>query len=146
MKDLLKKRKGMVIKMKKAILCVDDEKIIILSLLEQLKERFGNKYIYESAMSEEEALLVIDELVCEQINVILVISDWLMEGVKGDEFLIKVKEMYPGTLNIILTGQASSDAIENVEKEGVLSAFMAKPWNEEGLMNKISSLLGEFDE
>lgn len=136
----------MVIKMKKAILCVDDEKIIILSLLEQLKERFGNKYIYESAMSEEEALLVIDELVCEQINVILVISDWLMEGVKGDEFLIKVKEMYPGTLNIILTGQASSDAIENVEKEGVLSAFMAKPWNEEGLMNKISSLLGEFDE
>ncbi len=132
--------------MKKAILCVDDEKIIILSLVEQLKERFGNKYIYESAMSAEEALMIIDELVGEQVNVILVISDWLMEGMKGDEFLIKVTEMYPGTLNVMLTGQATSEALENVEREGAISAFMAKPWNKDELMNKISSLLGEADE
>lgn len=132
--------------MKKAILCVDDEKIIILSLVEQLKERFGERYIYETAMSAEEALMVIDDLVEEHVNIILIISDWLMDGMKGDEFLIKVKELYPETLNIMLTGQATPEAIENAEKNGALSAYMAKPWNKEDLMNKISELLGETDE
>ncbi len=129
--------------MKKAIICVDDEKIIILSLVEQLKERFGSKYIYETAMSADEALMVIDELVGNSVNVILVISDWLMEGMKGDEFLIKVKELYPGTLNIMLTGQAPKEAIENTERQGALTAYMEKPWNKEELMNKISELLEE---
>lgn len=132
--------------MKKAILCVDDEKIIILSLVEQLKERFGDRYIYETAMSADEALMVIDELVDSEVSVILVISDWLMTGMKGDEFLIKVKELYPGTVNIMLTGQATPQAIENATKNGALSAYVLKPWNKVELMNKISELLGETDE
>ncbi len=132
--------------MKKAILCVDDEKIIILSLVEQLRERFGNRYIYEFAMSAEEALLIIDELVDDSVNVILVISDWLMQGMKGDEFLIKVKEKHPGTLNIMLTGQAPPEAIENASRNGALSAYVSKPWNKDELMKKISELLGGIDE
>ena len=47
--------------MSKAILCVDDEKMIIVSLVNQLREHFGDRYMYETAMSAEEALLVIDE-------------------------------------------------------------------------------------
>lgn len=132
--------------MKKAILCVDDEKVIILSLLEQLKEKFGNRYFYETAMSADEALVVIDELVEKSVSVILIISDWLMSGMKGDEFLIKVKELYPGTVNIMLTGQAPMEAIENAEKVGALNAYMAKPWNKEELMDKISDFLGETDD
>lgn len=132
--------------MKKAILCVDDEKVIILSLVEQLKEKFGNRYFYETAMSADEALVVIDELVEKSVSVILVISDWLMNGMKGDEFLIRVKELYPGTLNIMLTGQAPREAIENAEKLGALQAYMAKPWSKEELMNKVSDLLGETDD
>lgn len=131
--------------MKKAILCVDDEKIIILSLVEQLKERFGERYIYETAMSADEALMVIDELINNSVSVILVISDWLMSGMKGDEFLIKVKELYPGTVNIMLTGQATAQAIENATKNGALSAYVSKPWNKNELMNKISELLGEIN-
>lgn len=134
------------VKMKKAIICVDDEKIIILSLVEQLKEKFGNRYIYETAMSADEALMVIDELVGSDVKVILVISDWLMSGMKGDEFLIKIKELYPGTVNIMLTGQATPQAIDNATKNGALNAYVLKPWNKEELMNKISDLLGETDE
>lgn len=132
--------------MKKAILCVDDEKIIILSLVEQLQEKFGDQYIYETAMSADEALMVIDELVDDQVKVILVISDWLMSGMKGDEFLIKVKNLYPGTVNIMLTGQANPQAIENITRNGALNAYVSKPWNKEELMNKISELLGKADE
>ncbi|MBF0243558.1 MAG: response regulator, partial [Desulfamplus sp.] len=46
----------------KAFLCVDDEQTVLRSLKEQLKRKFGNKYIYEMAESPVEALEVIEEL------------------------------------------------------------------------------------
>ena len=75
---------------KKAIVCVDDEAIIVLSLKQELQNRLGDEYIYESAMSAEEALQVIEELSGDDVCVILVISDWLMPGIKGDEFLLRL--------------------------------------------------------
>lgn len=129
--------------MKKAILCVDDEKIILLSLVEQLIESFGEKYIYETAMSAEEALMIIDDLVGQEVSLILIISDWLMQGMKGDELLVEVNEMYPGTLNIMLTGQATSEAIENAVENAGLNAYVKKPWNKDELMAKVGELLGE---
>ncbi len=132
--------------MSKAILCVDDEKIVLISLVEQLRERFQDQFVYEMAMSAEEALLIIDELIDDGINVILVISDWLMRGMKGDEFLIQVHKKYPKTLNIMLTGQATSDAVKNVKENGALVAFVSKPWDKDYLMNKIGGLLEGPDE
>lgn len=130
-----------VLELGKAILCVDDEKIVLISIVEQLRERFQGKYIYEMAMSAEEALTIIDELVEDGVDVILVISDWLMRGMKGDEFLIQVHEKYPGTLNIMLTGQATADAVNRVKENGALDAFVSKPWDKDLLMNKINMLL-----
>lgn len=127
--------------MKKAILCVDDEKIIILSLVEQLREHFGDKYLYEMAMSGEEALLIIDELVDDSVSVILVISDWLMQGMKGDELLVKVHQKYPHMLKIMLTGQATPEAVENAKEFAGLNAYITKPWDKQMLMNKICTLL-----
>ena len=127
--------------MGKAILCVDDEKMIIVSLVNQLREHFGDKYMYETAMSAEEALSVIDELVDFGYNVILIISDWLMQGMNGDEFLIEVHKKYPSTINIMLTGQANPEAITNARENAALNAYIAKPWDRKFLMNKIDELL-----
>jgi CheY-like chemotaxis protein len=41
---------------RKAMLFVDDEKIILQSLKNQIKKHFGNRYLYEFAESGEEAL------------------------------------------------------------------------------------------
>ncbi|MGL5804818.1 MAG: response regulator, partial [Xenococcaceae cyanobacterium] len=38
-----------------AILCVDDEPFVLESIKEQLKRRFGDRYIYEVAESVDEA-------------------------------------------------------------------------------------------
>lgn len=127
--------------MKSAILCVDDERVIIMSIIEQLWEHFGDKYIYEMAMSGEEALEIIDELVMDNTTVILIISDWLMSGMKGDELVIRVHEKYPKVQTIMLTGQASPDAIEHATNAGALNAFVAKPWDKAALMRTISELL-----
>jgi len=49
--------------MKKAILCIDDERIVLESLRGQLWKHFGNGYQYEFAESAEEGYEIIEELI-----------------------------------------------------------------------------------
>ena len=73
-----------------AILCVDDEAIILESLREQLERAFGDQYIYEMAEGAEDAWEIIQELYGDGVRILVIISDWLMPGTKGDEFLVQV--------------------------------------------------------
>ena len=101
----------------RAILCVDDEPIILISLKQELKKKFGNRFNYETAMNADEAMEVVDELAGSGISVILILSDWLMPGIKGDEFLIRVHQKYPKIQSILITGHADEKAMERVKKE-----------------------------
>jgi len=58
--------------LKKTILCVDDEKIVLDSLKAQLKRRFKEDFNYEIALDAEEAMEVIEEL-NEEDNIVIVI-------------------------------------------------------------------------
>ncbi|MCS7073604.1 MAG: response regulator [Bacteroidia bacterium] len=126
---------------KKAILCVDDEKIVLDSLQEQLYQTFGDSFQYEIAESVEEAWEVIDELVDDGFDMVLVISDWLMPRVKGDKFLIDVHNKYPQTVTIMLTGQADPEAVQNAQDNANLYAYVRKPWKEEDLMAQVNQAL-----
>ena len=129
---------------KKAILCVDDESIILESLKEQIENRLGDDYIYETAENAEEGLEVIEELMEEGAEVLVIVSDWLMPGIKGDEFLIEVHKRFPGIVKVMLTGQAQKDAIENTKDNADLHACLYKPWTEEDLINTIKSGLNKL--
>ncbi|WP_319560273.1 response regulator [Marispirochaeta sp.] len=123
----------------KAILCVDDEAIILLSLLQELKRNLGNQYTYERATSAEAALRIIDELDQEGIRVVLIISDWLMPGIKGDEFIEIVKQKHPEIKVIMITGQADKSAIERVSGIASVVAVLKKPWRAEELIHTVRS-------
>jgi CheY-like chemotaxis protein len=124
-----------------AILCVDDEVVILDSLKEQLKRRFGDLFIYEVAESAEEAWEVIEELQAEDINIIVIVSDWLMPGTKGDDFLIQVHQRFPNLTTVMLTGQADETAVERAKKEANLHACLYKPWTEAELAEIITTAL-----
>jgi CheY-like chemotaxis protein len=124
-----------------AIICVDDEVVILESLKKQLKRKFGDRFIYETAESAEEAWEIIKELQAEAIDVIVIVSDWLMPGTKGDEFLIQIHQSFPNITKIMLTGQADKTAIERAKKEADLHACLYKPWTEEELTNIITTAL-----
>lgn len=124
-----------------AILCVDDEAPILRALKEQLKRCFGNQYLYEVAQSAEEAWLVIDELEHEGIQILTIVSDWLMPNVRGDEFLAKVHERFPQIVTVMLTGQADEVAIERAKQHANLYACIYKPWTEEELHQVIRTAL-----
>jgi CheY-like chemotaxis protein len=123
----------------KAILCVDDEELILNSLSDQLHNHFGDRYIYEFAESADEALEVIEELNQEGLHILVIVSDWLMPGMKGDEFLIWVHQHYPHIVTVMLTGQADQEAIERVRKHANLHRCLYKPWSEEELIDTLRS-------
>ncbi|MCC3411640.1 MAG: response regulator [Microcoleus sp. PH2017_29_MFU_D_A] len=124
---------------KLAILCVDDEVVILNSVLRQIQEEFDDQYVYETAENAEEALEVLDELYEEGTQVVIIVSDWLMPGMKGDELLVEVQKRFPGTVKILLTGQADDAAIERAQKEADLHHLIPKPWTKQELINSIKS-------
>ncbi len=129
---------------KPIILCVDDEKIILESIKRQLKEEFGQSYQYEFAENAEDAMELMAELEEENEEILVIVSDWLMPGKKGDEFLMDVHKQHPNMVKIMLTGQADDDAIERAKKQANIHRFLRKPWNEEELVETIKSGLEKF--
>jgi adenylate cyclase len=113
---------------KPVIICVDDEQTILDSLEIDLLKAFEDKYLIETAQSGEEALELLSELLAEQYEVPLVISDHIMPNMKGDELLRSVHAISPNTLKIMLTGQADLEAVANAINYAKLYRYIPKPW------------------
>jgi DNA-binding NtrC family response regulator len=128
---------------KKVILCIDDETIILDSLREQLEKHFGEKFLYETAESAEEGLEIIDELDEDGIEIAIIVCDWLMPGMKGDEFLLQIDLKYPRVVKILLTGQADQNSIDTLEELADHFTLVPKPWNKDELVNIINSELNK---
>lgn len=126
-----------------SIVCVDDEPTILLTLKKSLQNHFGKRFVYETASSAEEAFEVISELIESGIQVVLVISDWLMPGMRGDEFLILVKEKYPNIKTIMITAQVDEVAKERTIKVAQTLQVFDKPWNSTELFELISKVCPE---
>lgn len=129
---------------KPVILCVDDEVVVLNSLKIQLKNAFNDEYLYEVAESADEAMEIIEELKDENTDIIVIVSDWLMPGIKGDEFLINVHQQYPNIIKIMLTGQADEAAIERAKQEANLHSCLHKPWEGKELIQTIQSGLSKL--
>ncbi len=126
---------------KPVILCVDDEVIVLESLKRELKENFGNRFIYEMAENADDAMEILEDLQEENVGMIVVISDWLMPGIKGDEFLISVHDKYPNIITVLLTGQADDEAINRAKQLANLHCCLHKPWDGKELFETIESSL-----
>lgn len=127
----------------RAILLVDDEAIILLALRQELRSELGLSYRYEIAASAAEGLEVFGELAAEGIHIVLVISDWLMPGMRGDEFLIRVRALHPDVKTIMVSGQTDEDQLDKLKASGALDVFMRKPWDPVRLAAACRALLAE---
>ena len=129
---------------KQIILCVDDEEIILEALQEQLDSFFGEEYIIETADSGEDALDFFLELTNEGVQIPVIISDYIMPGMKGDELLKEIHKQSPESLKILLTGQASIEGISNAINNAQLYRYIAKPWDKDDLVLTVKEAIKCF--
>ena len=119
---------------KRLIICVDDEKVVLNSLKEQLLIHLPKTYRIETAESGDEALEIIDEYEDQGYEVLLVISDYVMPGMNGDELLEHIHAKHPDSVKILLTGQATLEGISQIINKAGLFRFIQKPWQKEDLI------------
>ena len=118
---------------KQVIICVDDEATVLRSLKAELKEVVGKEYLIEIAEGAQDALELLKEVLEDGFEVPLIISDYVMPAMKGDELLKRIHLISPTTLKVMLTGQADLQAVANAINYANLYRYIAKPWQSEDL-------------
>ncbi len=131
---------------RKVILCVDDEKIVLESLRSELEGKLEEQYDIEFAESGDEALDFIAELVAEGDQLALIITDYLMPGLKGDEVLTQLFKQNPDSKQIMLTGQANLEGITNAINNAKLYRYISKPWEQSDLLLTIREAVKSFEQ
>jgi two-component system probable response regulator PhcQ len=115
------------------ILLVDDEPHVT----DALKRSFRREpYELLTAPSAAQALQTL-----ERQHVDVVVSDEQMPGMSGSEFLSRVRKLFPHTLRMILSGQASLEAAVRAINEGEVYRFFLKPCNPTDLIVTIQQAL-----
>ena len=118
------------------ILLVDDEPKVLAAIKRQLRKEFR----FETALSGEEALKIIDE----KGPFAVVVSDYQMPGMNGIDFLCKVKTVDPDTVRMMLTGSADMSTAIQAVNEGSIFQFHPKPCPAETLGNAIKSGIDKY--
>jgi serine phosphatase RsbU (regulator of sigma subunit)/CheY-like chemotaxis protein len=122
---------------KPVILCVDDDKPLLETLERLILRHLGREFDVELAESGSEGLEVLQEIHEDGRTVALIVSDQIMPGMEGDEFLIRAMHFVPETPKILLTGQADMEAVVNAINHARLFRYVAKPWEDRELLRVI---------
>lgn len=115
------------------LLFVDDEPNI-LSALRRLFRPLGYKIHTAGGGAEGLALL-------EQEPVDLVISDMRMPSMDGAQFLEQVRQKWPDTMRILLTGYADVSSTIAAINKGEIFRYVAKPWNDDDIVLLVKQAL-----
>lgn len=129
---------------KKIILCIDDEITILNSLKTELKNIFQKDYLVEVAENGTEAVDLVEELISEGSEIALVISDYLMPEMRGDEVLKIIHAKSPNTIKIMLTGQATVEGVANAIKNAKLYRYISKPWQHEDFKLTVTEAVSRY--
>src|SRR6185503_2626880 len=113
----------------RTLLLVDDESGIRAALTRMLR---GDGYRILTASNGAEGLEV---LAVNPVQVI--ISDQRMPGMSGTEFLNIVKELYPDTVRIILSGYTDIEVVTESVNRGAVFKFLTKPWDDDLLREQV---------
>ena len=105
---------------KRTVLFVDDDEIVLVSLVNGLH---GQPYNILAAKSSEEALEILQD---KEVHVIL--ADMCMPEMTGLELLRTVKKDYPDIIGMILTGYMQDTELRAAEENGEIFKLIPKPW------------------
>ncbi len=116
---------------------VDDE----VSVLEALKWVFKDEpYRFFAFNNPIDALKKMEET-----EFAVVIADQLMPEMEGTIFFEKIKQKWPETIRIMITGHVDLDIVLDAINLGNVYRFIFKPWNERELKLTVKSAVSYYE-
>ena len=112
-----------------ALLLVDDEPSI-LNALRRLFRRAGYRVLTANGGAEALELLAVNP-------VQIIISDQRMPEMSGVEFLSRVKDLYPQTVRMVLSGYSELSAVTDAINRGAIWKYINKPWDDDALLQEV---------
>jgi len=115
----------------RTLLLLDDEENVLRSLV-RLFRRDGYNILTASSVHE-----AFDLLASNAAQVI--VSDQRMPDMSGTEFLTRVRDLYPDTVRMVLSGYTDLATITDAINRGSIYRFLTKPWNDDELREHIQA-------
>jgi diguanylate cyclase (GGDEF)-like protein/PAS domain S-box-containing protein len=119
------------------LLLLDDEENILRALSRVLR-RDGYQILVARSAQDAFALLA-------KHDVHVILSDQRMPEMNGTEFLRRVKDLYPNTVRIVLSGYTDLKSVTDAINQGAIYKFLTKPWDDKELRSTIAQAFQHHD-
>ncbi|HET9656837.1 MAG TPA: HD domain-containing phosphohydrolase [Kineosporiaceae bacterium] len=120
---------------------MDDEPRI----LDALRRTLHGKFLVETATSGREGLKILAECEVASSPIAVVMSDMMMPGMNGAEFLALVHEIAPDTVRLVLSGQADLPSTIAAINDAELFRFLTKPIDADVLVTTLQAAIAQYD-
>ncbi len=118
------------------ILFVDDEPLVLAGLQRQLR----TDYTILTAEGAEAGL----KMMADQGPFAVVVSDMRMPRISGVQFLEQVRQEWPETIRMMLTGNADQETAIDAVNRGQIHRFLNKPCPKDNLQLALDSALAQY--
>jgi len=123
--------------LKYAVVCIDDDPLILQVLAFQLNKILDSKSILIEYYTNPSTAL-------NEIDIIFVLVDYQMPEMTGAELVRKIKTKYSELKCIMLSGQANKSQVNELKDENLLQLFIEKPWDETELEQAIKKITNQL--
>jgi diguanylate cyclase (GGDEF)-like protein/PAS domain S-box-containing protein len=120
----------------RTLLLLDDEDNVLSALKRLLRQ---DRYRILTATSAKAGFEI---LANHKVGVIL--SDQRMPDVTGVDFLRRVKELYPGSVRMVLSGYTDLASVTEAINQGAIYRFLTKPWDDSLLRAHIAEAFRRY--
>ena len=121
----------------RTLLLLDDEENVLRSMV-RLFRRDGYQILTASSVRE-----AFDLLASQSVQVI--VSDQRMADMDGTEFLTRVRDLYPDTIRMVLSGYTDLATITEAINRGAIYRFLTKPWDDDALRQHIRDAFRAYE-
>jgi len=122
--------------MSKKVLCVDDDANILTGIQRNLRKQFD----IDTAVGALAALKIVEN----NGPYAVIVADMQMPGMNGVEFLNIVKQKYPDTVRVMLTGNADQKTATDAVNRGQIFQFLNKPCPPEKLAEVLNGGIKQY--
>ena len=120
------------------IMVIEDNPEILEMLKDTLESVTHYNFNTTCVQDAEEAMEIL-----ENSSFDLIISDNVLPGMSGMDLLTKVKDQYPSTLRILITGYSDLEVVKDAINRAAVNAYIEKPFGCKELTEKVIEILQE---